>query len=271
MLNLNKSGNSVLTNERIAQLAPAVFGTSPAAKLSNRYGLIRTLDVLDELRGAGWLPVYAGQGKARRSGADAAEQMRHVIRFRHGDAQIDAGDVVPELVMLNSHDGSSAYKLHAGLFRFVCGNGLIVADATFASIAIRHSKNAAREVVDASFEIVKEIPKLAASVDGMREVQLSAAEQTIFAESAARLRWDEESIPVKPEALLAARRHEDNGSDLFTTMNRVQENLIRGGVRGRATTGRRLTTRGVGSVAEDTKINKALWHLAEQMKAIKAG
>jgi hypothetical protein len=45
----------------------------------------------------------------------------------------------PELVLINSHDRSSAYQLHAGLFRFGCGDGMIVADATFEPISIRHS------------------------------------------------------------------------------------------------------------------------------------
>jgi hypothetical protein len=38
--------------------------------------------------------------------------------------------VTPEIVLLNAHDGTSAYQFHAGLFRLVCANGLIVSDAT---------------------------------------------------------------------------------------------------------------------------------------------
>ena len=35
-------------------------------------------------------------------------------------------DSVPEVVFLNSHDGTSAYQLRMGIFRVVCTNGLIV-------------------------------------------------------------------------------------------------------------------------------------------------
>ena len=44
----------------------------------------------------------------------------------------------PELFLVNIHDRSSAYQLHAGIFRFVCSNGMILADSVFARIIITH-------------------------------------------------------------------------------------------------------------------------------------
>ena len=45
--------------------------------------------------------------------------------------------------------------------------------------------------------------------------------------------------------------------------------MIRGGVRGRSATGRRVSTREVGGVSENVKLNKALWTLADSMAALK--
>jgi hypothetical protein len=45
--------------------------------------------------------------------------------------------------------------------------------------------------------------------------------------------------------------------------------MIKGGQPGRATTGRRLTTRGVSGVNENVKLNRALWTLADQMAKLK--
>ena len=42
-----------------------------------------------------------------------------------------------------------------------------------------------------------------------------------------------------------------------------------GGVTGRSATGRRMTTRAVGGVTENVKLNKALWTLADTMAALK--
>lgn len=266
----NNNAARVLSLEDIQRSAPAAFAVAPHAALSERYSFLRTIDVVQALMGAGWQPVAANQGKARDVSRNGLQ--RHLIRFRHPDMMLrSAGDIAPELILLNSHDGTSAYNLHAGLFRFACANGLIVSDAVFAKVAIRHVGVTSEQVVDASFEIVKEVPRLSASVEGLRSVELTKPEQVAFAESAARLRWSEDAIPVSGEKLATPRRYEDDKRDLFTTMNVVQENLIRGGQKGRGTTGKKLTTRAIGSVSEDTKINKALWHLAEEMKRLKTG
>jgi hypothetical protein len=57
-------------------------------------------------------------------------------------------------------------------------------------------------------------------------------------------------------------------------MNRVQENVIRGGIRtyGQNAQGRfrRSSTREVRGIDQDVKLNKAIWTLAEQMAALKA-
>jgi hypothetical protein len=45
----------------------------------------------------------------------------------------------------------------------------------------------------------------------------------------------------------------------------VQEHLLRGGDKGRAATGRRITTRPVKSVGEDIRLNRALWTLTEKL------
>jgi Domain of unknown function (DUF932) len=58
---------------------------------------------------------------------------KHLIRFARVE-NLNAwakNEVRPEIVLLNSHDKSSAYQLHCGLLRMVCLNGMVVADATF--------------------------------------------------------------------------------------------------------------------------------------------
>jgi hypothetical protein len=45
--------------------------------------------------------------------------------------------------------------------------------------------------------------------------------------------------------------------------------MMKGGVPGRSATGRRITTRAVGGVTENVKLNKALWTLADTMASLK--
>ena len=72
------------------------------------------------------------------------------------------------------------------------------------------------------------------------------------------------------EQLIEARRPEDLGHSLWTTFQRVQENVIRGGQPGRSAQGRRLQTRPVGSIDRVVSLNRALWMLAEEMRKLKA-
>ena len=56
---------------------------------------------------------------------------RHLIRLRRRVETVQLRDAIPEIVFLNSHDGTSAYQLRVGLFRVVCTNGLIVSASVF--------------------------------------------------------------------------------------------------------------------------------------------
>ena len=60
---------------------------------------------------------------------------------------------------------------------------------------------------------------------------------------------------------------EDVGSDLWTCLNKVQENLLRGGLSHRTASGRRTRTRAISSIAEDVRINGRVWDLAEEVLA----
>jgi hypothetical protein len=103
----------------------------------------------------------------------------------------------------------------------------------------------------------------------MQSVALTRPEQEAYAEAALGLRWDG-AAPVTAEQLLTTRRWDDKADNLWMTYNRVQENIIRGGLRGTNANGARAKTRGVNSINEDTRINRALWQLAESMSALKA-
>ena len=72
-----------------------------------------------------------------------------------------------------SHDRSSGYQLHAGLFRFVCRNGMMVADSLIPSIHVRHTGQEIGQIIQASFQILEQLPKLADRVAKFRTVGLS--------------------------------------------------------------------------------------------------
>jgi hypothetical protein len=261
-----------LSDEQIQVMAPSAFAGQPYQKQSDRYAFVPTIAVIDGMRNAGFFPVKAVQSRTRVEG----KQMftKHLIRFRSSDQQaITVGDSLVETVLINSHDGTSAYDLSLGVFRLVCSNGMVVGDV-FESVHIRHIGNIIERVIEASLEMLKNAPKIAESVNLWRTITLAPQEQLYLAEAAHSLRFEEGSnlaLAVTPDKLLTVRRNSDAGSDLWSTFNRVQENVIRGGIRGNRIAGiNRQRSRAVKGIDQDTKLNKALWTLAEKMATLKA-
>ncbi|EPT4935903.1 DUF932 domain-containing protein, partial [Escherichia coli] len=81
---------------------------------------------------------------------------------------------------------------------------------------------------------------------------------------------DENKTPVTPEQIITPRRLEDKQNDLWTTWQRVQENMIKGGLSGRSASGKNTRTRGITGIDGDIRINKALWMIAEQFREWKS-
>lgn len=89
--------------------------------------------------------------------------------------------------------------------------------------------------------------------------------QLALAEAALSYRFEEGHQPVSPQQLLRPRRREDLSDDLWTTYQRVQENLIKGGLCGQNRQGQRIHTRAIKGIDSDVKLNRALWVMAEKM------
>ena len=100
------------------------------------------------------------------------------------------------------------------------------------------------------------------TIQSWENTKLNEAQMLDFASKAMLLR--DSILTVKPEQLLQARRSVDIENDnLWKTFNRVQENLIRGGVDGLNEGGRRRSTKAVSSIDTDMRINRKLWTLAD--------
>jgi hypothetical protein len=191
-----------------------------------------------------------------------------MIRFRHADSlpSVAVGDSLVEVVLVNSHDGTSSYRIMCGVFRLLCLNGMVVSESMQDSIAVRHSGNIITEVVNGSLRIAQNAPKILDTVQSWKSLALTSGEQTALAESAHVVRFGDADgkvdTPITPAQLLQSRRRDDNGADLWRTFNRIQENAVRGGFSawGHDANGhrRRTTTREVKAIDQDVKLNRAL-------------
>jgi hypothetical protein len=253
-----------LSMDDVRRRAPAVFADSAHERTSSSYKFIPTERVLTGLMQAGFVPVEVRQTRARYSLVHA----RHVIRLRRRFETVQLKDAVPEVVFLNSHDGTSAYQLRVGIFRVVCTNGLIVSVGAFPSFRVAHRGDIVEEVVASALDVSERFGVLAGQVERMEQRLLPTHEQVEFAGRALAVRFaDPTQSGLLPAQLLTCRRREDLGNDLWSVLNKVQENLLQGGLSRRTATGRLVRTRRITSIREDVRINGRLWDLAEQMLA----
>lgn len=251
-----------LTTDQLRRTAPSIFAAAPYHAMSSKYRMMPTIEVVDMFRDKGFVPVMANQSRSTIPGK--GDFTRHLLRFRHADQLASSDAEIPELVLMNSHDGTSAYRFMAGIFRLVCSNGMIVQSADAGSVSVRHSGLAdlRSRVIDATSQIMDEAPKTLAKISKWKNIGLTEGQRTAFAEFALELK-DNKSLTARQ--LLNPRRKEDYKPDLWTTTNVVQEHLLKGGDRGYTPTGRRTKTRPVKSVTEDIRLNRSLWTLAERM------
>lgn len=258
-----------ITNERtpmtLAQLnagCPSAFTRVAAPHVSTNYTHIPTSQVIEDMIELGWTPVSAQEVKSRKS----IGFQKHIIRFQNQNIMINGvnnDNVFPELLLTNSHDGKNAFHLRVGLYRTVCSNGLVVADAEFSNIAIRHSGYTFEELRTQVLALIETLPNLVNKINQFRDISLSDEQQIEFALRAAQLRWRNQDITINPDDLLLAERNLDMGADLWAVFNRVQEKLINGGINynnGRKT----RKVRALKNFTADMQFNGELWELAEE-------
>jgi hypothetical protein len=255
-----------LTLEALHQRAPAVFGACAHARTSARYTFIPTEHVLTGLMKAGFLPVEARQTRARGT---SPMHGRHMLRLRRRYETISLRDrSIPEVVFLNSHDGTTAYQLRMGIYRAVCANGLIVSRGAFPAYCVAHRGSVVDRVIAGALEVSKRFESLAAKVERMEARLLFKDEQLRFAERALALRYSHPAqTGMQASQLLTCRRAEDAGQDLWTLLNKCQEALLRGGLSRRSLSGSLTRTRRITSIATDVRLNNLLWDLAEETLA----
>lgn len=256
-----------LSDDQIRAVVPSIYADDPHESRSERYSYIPTAAVLTELRKEGFEPFMVTQTRVRNQ--DRREHTKHMSRLRHANQVNDS--TANEIILLNFHDGTSSYQMLAGAFRVVCSNGLVCGD-TVANVRIPHKGNITGQVIEGAFEILDGFERVQESREAMQAIILDEGEAQIFARAALALKYDDpdKPAPVTESQILMPRRYDDRRPDLWMTFNRLQENLTKGGLRGRSANGRRQSTRAVQGIDSDIRLNRSLWLLAEGMRQLKA-
>lgn len=240
-----------------------VNATHAAPDRSSRYGFISTSDVVSAFGAAGFNPRVIQLAKVRKE--EKRGYQKHLIRFQHDSHQLRlGGDSLPEVILFNSHDGTSSARLSLGLFRLVCSNGMVVGKS-FAEYRVTHRHGSVEHFIDGANRILEQVPILTDRITRYQEHVMSDAAIEDFSTKALELRYDKpaEDAPLddvyewrnRLAHITFTRRNEDASPNLWSVFNRIQENLINPR---RGSDMRRVT-----SPFTDVKLNQQLWDIAE--------
>lgn len=241
---------------------PTVTATAPAPTVSDRYTFIPTSRVVEALQSRGW---EFDHGTARRTRIpERAAFATHVLRFSHPElpALVDSR---PQIVIVNSHGAGTAFQLSLGAFRIACANGLVLASEEAGTIRLRHVGLTTEQVLQAADRLLESAPERLTQIARWQDIRLTPSAQELLAQRAAEVRWPGARVDI--EDLLRVRRDADSSNDLWHTFHRVQEAVIRGGVRVTRNVDGSEVTRRAGAIRgplRDIAINRTLWGLAEE-------
>jgi hypothetical protein len=206
---------------------------------------IETLDVVKQLQNEGWqLKGVAEQRGSNRKITSNYAQLHHPdfsVLDKKGKTEAFAS-----ITLSNSCTGNQPLEMNLGAFRMVCSNGAVRFDKA-AESQIKHTEVNYRELPQIIANINNKAMILADEINEMKNKQLSFEDIQKFAFNAARLRFDDMSN-VDINKLLKVNRIEDEGNDVWTVFNRLQENL----------------TADVKNFDKDIFLNQKLFELADQ-------
>ena len=240
--------------ENIKAIAPSVFTTEKASHLSDKYVQTPTSRVVEDLMNLGWEVTKVQEVKSRKYKGF----QKHLVVFRNPDIMIkgeNGDDSFPQILLTNSHDGKAAFNFRVGIFRLVCSNGLVVSDADFSNVSIRHMNYTFESLQVKINEIISKLPGLVNKINTFKAKTLTEAEMNDFAVKASQLRTKK---TVNIMDVLSATRSQDQGNDLWVVFNRVQEKILGGSY----TSGGRKA-RSVKNFQKDIQLNEQLFELAE--------
>ena len=273
------SARKPLSIESIMSHYPAIFANHKSSNCSERYNFISTERLINSMKSEGFYPYMISQAKSRSE--ERRSFTRHAICFRHESMFGDIEDeIVPQIVVMNAHDGTSCYKIYCGFFRFVCSNGLVVGN-TLSALKVYHKgvQNTIDNVIDASFRVLDNSQNMLEVIDAWNGISLSQEQRLELAMKTHELKFGTKDTPIKPEQFLTVHNSKDyvDESTLWNTYNILQENLIKGGLVGWKDASRnkkrehlKVTTRAITNVQQNVAMNAELWNMAENMYNIVA-
>jgi len=245
--------------DEMHKLTPALFAKTAHPKMTQRYSFTNTYDILLHMHNRGFKVTSVQGGYTPYS--------KVLVRLR--PQEYAHSDYAPELILLDSHDGSSRLKLFLGFITFLCMNGCMAGDILYGKSFMHLAPDLMAQIMLELDDIGTHVDILHHRVNKMKTYKVTETEKLVLADAAIKSRFGEDRSKSfhadLRQLLLKPRRPADENNDsMFTTLNVVQENAVRGGMNYRSNN-RLLRMREVRNVSVNMSVNQMLWKTAEQL------
>ena len=213
----NEVNEDIITNKE-------VYGN-----VSNKYINTSTEDIITELNK--YMPVKpVGFSASRVRKLEKENKQKHMIMLEPKDAQMPEGTL--RLVLFNSLDRSTSIRIYLGYYRDACSNDCVFGSDIMEPIRIKHTfqgwKDTIARVAD-EYQSAKY--RTEQTIDQMMNTYLSYGQQGMLAEQIADIiNSDIIGHIIDPLQLNVAHRIEDVGKDAWHTYQRIQYNVMNGGI-----------------------------------------
>ena len=264
-----------MTNEQVMSVCPYAFAEVPTNPgVSGKYVHANTQTVIEDMEKLGWYPVEAKQCRTKK-GSKGIRSF-HMVVMESNDVKTNIlgadGNVEAKvrIIIQNSHDGFNSFRFMMGVYRFVCSNGMVVADAQFADFSIRHINYSFEELRGVVAKVMSEVPATIDKMQLMNTTILTDEQKREMAVETYKIRkgyTNEDNINVDDqtvEDLLTPVRTEDEGNSLWNVFNVLQEKMIKGSFFAPGKNGKVRKQRPITSIKKDLDYNERLWAVAEQ-------
>lgn len=247
---------SVIEQQQKSIILNPLEAEHPSPGVSDRYKFISTKDIISTFNEQGFEVSSVQYPKARKDSKVGYNS--HLVRMRQVGVSSFLTEV-PEVLIINSHDGTKAFRLGLGFFRFVCSNGLIVGDFMADSGRITHKGQISDNILSYISSFSKNVSDKVLKITDMKQCILSSSELESFEFQASQI--INPSV-FEPHDLLSIKRTEDKQATVWNAFNVVQENATHGTYRINGSTKVRKA-RPIKDITRTVDINTKLWKLAE--------
>lgn len=212
-----------------------------ARHLSKKYQFFSTEQIIEELKKIGWHLVKQGEVKLRKSGKNYINRLgkqKHLLIFENPEFNLEINGSIEgkiNICIRNSHDGGGCLEIFFGFMRIVCANQIFSKSLGNGNVLkLRHSSNYQEEFKNLIQNFIPLVEKYKEQLIELRNKQLTHEQVLKFADEAIRARFGNISTITSGldiNQVLKFQRPEDIGVSAWLVFNRVQENLVQGGLK----------------------------------------